>query len=467
MIVDGERQVAPTLSGIRRDHVARYEWAASVLPARSVVVDFACGVGYGTQLLADAGHTATGYDKSSEAVGYARKFYPRATYHRADGICPAGAFDAAVCFETIEHVDDPVALLRSLRPAKLLLASVPNESVLPYGAGFAFHHRHYTKDEFLELLHAAGWIVREWYGQAGDESEVERGIEGRTIIALCDRDDTVNGRPVKFEEAKTRVAKAAPVQVVEQSGFAPMEAFPNPEHVAILGLGPSLEQYVDLVKRLGGKHVYCDEVWGINAVGGVIMCDRIFHMDDVRVQEARAKAAPESNIAHMLEWLRVHPGPVITSRAHPDYPGLVEFPLEDVLNRTGRAPYFNSTAAYAVAYAIYLGVKRISLFGVDFTYPNAHQAEKGRACVEYWLGVAAQLGIIVNVPKTSTLLDAMNTQADRLYGYDTLDVTLRTEGERLCVDLVERETIPTADEIEARYDHSQHPNAIVEASGGR
>lgn len=465
MIVDGERQVAPTLSGIRRDHVARYEWAASVLPARSTVVDFACGIGYGTQILSDAGHGAIGYDKSSEAVGYARKFYPRASYHRADGACPHASFDAAVCFETIEHVEDPITLLRSLRPAKLLLASVPNESVMPYGAGFAFHHRHYTKDEFRELLHAAGWIVREWYGQLGDESEVEFGLEGRTLIAVCDRDDTVNGRPIKFDE----LVKQEPKQVspLRDQAVAVMESFPIPEHVAILGLGPSLEQYVDMVKRLGGKHVYCDEVWGINAVAGVIMCDRVFHMDDVRVQEARAKAAPESNIAHMLEWLRVHPGPIITSRAHPDYPGLVEFPLEEVLNRTGRAPYFNSTAAYAVAYAIYLGVKRISLFGVDFTYPNAHQAEKGRACVEYWLGVAAQVGIVVNVPKTTTLLDAMNSQADRLYGYDTLDVTLRVDGDRLCVDLVERETIPTAEEMEARYDHSQHPNALVEASGGR
>ena len=167
----------------------------------------------------------------------------------------------------------------------------------------------------------------------------------------------------------------------------------------------------------------------------------------------------------MLEWLRVHPGPIITSRAHPDYPGLVEFPLEDALNTLGSA-YFNSTAAYAVAYAILLGVKKLSIFGCDYTYPNAHDAEKGRACVEYWLGMAAARGMKVTVAKSSTLLDAMHTQEERLYGYDTLDITIRTEGTLARVDFVERDALPTADEIEARYDHSAHPNALMEAGKG-
>jgi hypothetical protein len=43
-------------------------------------------------------------------------------------------------------------------------------------------------------------------------------------------------------------------------------------------------------------------------------------MDDVRIQEIRAAARPESNIATMLGWMRKHPGPIYTSRLHPDYP---------------------------------------------------------------------------------------------------------------------------------------------------
>jgi hypothetical protein len=78
----------------------------------------------------------------------------------------------------------------------------------------------------------------------------------------------------------------------------------------------------------------------------VFACDRVFHMDDVRIQQVRADAVPDSNIAVMLDWMKAHPGPIYTSRPHPDYPGLVRFPLQDVLNDLGTA-YFNGTAAYA------------------------------------------------------------------------------------------------------------------------
>jgi len=237
----------------------------------------------------------------------------------------------------------------------------------------------------------------------------------------------------------------------------------SPKHVSIVGLGPSSAAYVDLVKRLGGRHQYCDETWVINAFGDVLAADRVFHMDDVRIQQIRADAEPDSNIAAMLKWLKTHPGPIVTSRAHPDYPGLVEFPLEDVLNEFPQG-YFNSTAAYAVAYALFIGVEKISMFGCDFTYPNAHDAEKGRACVEYWLGMAAARGIQLVAPKTSTILDAINTQAERFYGYDCVDLSIKREAGRIVVGFTEKAEYPTAEEVEWNYDHSRHSNVLVEAA---
>ncbi len=121
-------------------------------------------------------------------------------------------------------------------------------------------------------------------------------------------------------------------------------------HVAILGLGPSVRQYLELTKRLGGRRAFCDQTWAINALGDVFACDRIFHLDDVRIQAIRAEAKPESNIARMLDWLKTTTTPVVTSIAHPDYPAMEAFPLADVLTKYPMG-YFNSTAAYAVAYA--------------------------------------------------------------------------------------------------------------------
>lgn len=446
MLNSGERQVSPSLDGIRRDHVARYEWAAAQLPAHSRVIDFACGVGYGTRILADAGHKARGYDKDNDALRYAERHYSGAgtIFVTANGNAPGPLpeSDAAVCFETIEHLEDPRPLLRALRAAApLLLASVPNEDVMPYsprpGVVTAFHHRHYTKWEFKALLQECGWCVTGWHGQEGPESEVEAECRGRTLIATCQRDLAA----VPADDAAAEDTAAAADDAV-------------PKHVAILGLGPSLDQYLEVAKRLGGRSKFCDEVWAINALGDVFACDLVFHMDDVRIQEIRAAAAPASNIAAMLPWMKKSRVPIVTSRKHDDYPALVEFPLQDVLNNLGH-DYFNSTAAYAVAFAIHVGVKKISLFGIDYTLPNQHQAEKGRACVEYWLGKAQERGIKISMPKTTTLMDACHTRAERLYGYDTVDVNFdMQEDGSVKLDFVPRDTLPTAEQIERQYDHS-------------
>ena len=139
--------------------------------------------------------------------------------------------------------------------------------------------------------------------------------------------------------------------------------------------------------------------------------------------------------------------------------------LNGTADGNGGSPYFNSTAAYAVAYAVHIGVKRISLFGIDYTMPNAHSAEKGRACVEFWLGIAAARGIEITVPETSSLLDACAPDRDRLYGYDCVDVRLLDQADgSVEVAFTDREAIPSADEVEAAYDHSRHPNRLMEGS---
>jgi SAM-dependent methyltransferase len=440
----GERQVAPTIDGIRRDHVARYEFAARAIGKHSKrVIDFACGVGYGSNVLAKAGHRVRGYDVDEDALSYARTHFRHAgaRFNAADARDPdeLGTADVAVCFETVEHLEDPRPLLRALRAAApRLIASVPNETLYPY-TGQAYHYRHYTLAQFEQLLAECGWTVTEWHGQDGPESDVAAGLAGRTLIAVAKRG-----------KVRAPVVKMEPVLP------------PAPRHVAILGLGPSLERYSGFVKRLGGRRGFCDETWGINAVGDVYACDLVFHMDDMRVQELRAAAQPESNIAAMVKWLRSYPGRVITS-IPPAGSSMEAFPLEAVLNAFPTA-YFNSTAAYAVAYAVHLGVKRISLFGIDFTYPNAHDAEKGRACVEFWLGIAAARGIEISMPKETSLMDACAARADRFYGFDCVDLDIRRRDGRIAVEMTERARMPTAEEIEERYDHSVHPNPLVEGA---
>lgn len=409
-------------------------------------------------MLAAAGHSVVAIDRSREAIDYARTYY---AHERAQYICADAAnfrghknFDAVTCFETIEHLADPAPLLREFRKAApLLLASIPNEAVFPFLTaengfqGWRFHCRHYTHDDFEDLLKRTGFRAQAWFGQYERESDVLPDVNGRTLVVKA-----------VHEESTPAVAPAEPIAAAEPRS-AP------PRHVAIVGLGPSGTQFFEIARGLGGATAYCDEVWAVNALGDVLKCDRVFHMDDVLVQERRAAARPGSNIARMVDWLKRHPGPIYTSTVRSGYPGLVAFPLEEVLNggydTNGGAPYFNNTVAYAIAYAVHIGVKRISLFGIDFTRPSSHHAEQGRACCEFWLGIAAARGVEITIPDTSTLLDACAPDAERLYGYDGVEVIFHDADEgKVRLEMRPKE-LPTAEEIERRYDHSRHPNRLI------
>jgi hypothetical protein len=237
------------------------------------------------------------------------------------------------------------------------------------------------------------------------------------------------------------------------------KGFLKGKHVTILGLGPSVDAYTNHVKKLGGASAYCDEVWAVNALGNVFQCDRVFHMDDIRVQEARAADRPHSNVAAMVEWLKVHPGPVVTSFADPRFPGLVAFPLADVVRDTGHF-YFNSTVAYAMALAVWGQAQQVSLFGCDYTYANSHLAERGRACLEYWIALGKAQGMHIALPDHTSLLDACEGLQGVFYGYDGFTVSVGRDDDGYSVGL-DPCALPIAKEVEARYDHSKHPNSLA------
>jgi len=233
--------------------------------------------------------------------------------------------------------------------------------------------------------------------------------------------------------------------------------------VAIVAMGRSNIDYTRMCSFAGNRHHVADETWAINAMGGCIKHDLLFAMDDLRVQELRAEDGKNANIVGMLAMLKDHPN-FFTSRAHVDYPGGKEFPLEEVVNDLGGVTYFNSTVAYAVAYALYEKVDCIHLYGVDFTYPEAHKAERGRGCVEFLLGIAHQRGVRIVLPHGTTLFDRCVPADEKPYGYDTEIITIdrdESEPSRFVVTRKEREAIPTAQEINSRY---HYPANATEAS---
>ncbi len=179
------------LDEIRLDHVKRYLFAASRVGGARLL-DMACGCGYGSWLLHIGGNLVTSVDVCAEAIAYAKEHYPGPQYLCQRAEDTKGEFDVLVSFETIEHLPDPLKAFSGVR-AKTLIASVPNEDYYPFDpkifAGESFPHlRHYRPAEFESLLNDAGYKVIEWWCQKDKNGGFFRGVEGKFVIALCERD---------------------------------------------------------------------------------------------------------------------------------------------------------------------------------------------------------------------------------------------------------------------------------------
>lgn len=189
------------------------------------------------------------------------------------------------------------------------------------------------------------------------------------------------------------------------------------DKIAIIALGRSSKDYV--MHRVNSAEF--DEIWGINAIGGIFHVDRTFMMDPAARFLDDDRAGKQTEIARKFLLETPNKGPIYSCCLDERVPEIELYPLEDVIRDTGYC-YFNNTVAYAVAYAIHAGVKQISFYGVDFSYrENLHIAEAGRACVEFWCAMAINAGIEIQVAPSSTLLDTNVPEDEKLYGYHRLE----------------------------------------------
>lgn len=131
----------------KRIHLERYEYAGSALAGRRIM-DCACGMGYGTDIL---GALAHGIDIDPEAVSLARQSYPNRQFSVGNYLTiPFDGYDAVVSFETLEHLDDPEAVLgRMPETITDLVASVP---IRPTVGWNSWHRSDFTKDSFREMI---------------------------------------------------------------------------------------------------------------------------------------------------------------------------------------------------------------------------------------------------------------------------------------------------------------------------
>jgi 2-polyprenyl-3-methyl-5-hydroxy-6-metoxy-1,4-benzoquinol methylase len=141
-------------------HLVVYEWIASQV-ARKRVIDMACGEGYGSDVLARSAAHVVGVDANPDAHQHARLRYTRENLEFVRDLVEtfSAPADAVVFLQTIEHLQDPHAVLEHfkdvLRGRGAAFVSTPNVLTLaPKGASRSdnpWHVHEYTAAEFGAL----------------------------------------------------------------------------------------------------------------------------------------------------------------------------------------------------------------------------------------------------------------------------------------------------------------------------
>lgn len=169
----------------------------------------------------------------------------------------------------------------------------------------------------------------------------------------------------------------------------------TPYHIALVGLGPGRELHRNLSPR-------AEQVWGLNAVNLLHPVDLMFNMHRIEEQLAHAPHWKDreqecERTIQSLDKAAAGGTPVITCDAWDRYPNMTPYPIDDIVAWAG-IDYFTSTSTYALAYALFTGVRRVDLCGITGKENYAHQVP----CLSYWMGHARGMGVEIHTHGTDS-----------------------------------------------------------------
>jgi ubiquinone/menaquinone biosynthesis C-methylase UbiE len=166
----GERFTPECMREMAYEHWHRYVFAGALVRGK-IVLDAACGEGYGSHLLSAGARHVTGIDIDSAAIDHARTRYGSDRLSFSCTSClnlplDDSSMDVVVSFETLEHLAEHDELMvefrRVLKPDGFLLISSPDRKTYSDDTGYdnPFHVRELYRDQFEQLLGAHFPAVR-------------------------------------------------------------------------------------------------------------------------------------------------------------------------------------------------------------------------------------------------------------------------------------------------------------------
>jgi hypothetical protein len=212
----------------------------------------------------------------------------------------------------------------------------------------------------------------------------------------------------------------------------------RPKVIDIIALGPSQREYHNHQHAAYNPVLdAADETWIVNKGMRTVKSDLAFVLDDLEGERRRSLRYAGELIEYAMHR------PIITSEImdceRSRWPGrFYNYPLTKIIDSLGLrlafcqgvarptpeqareaglqgAFYLHNSVPMILAYALFIGVKEIRLFGADYTIRNYDHMEENRPNCEYWVGFLRACGVRIRLPQSTTLLNT--DQSRRTYGY--------------------------------------------------
>lgn len=183
--------------------------------------------------------------------------------------------------------------------------------------------------------------------------------------------------------------------------------------IAIIGKGDGWQK--GLKQRSDGF-----ERWGINDPDhrfGPGEADRWFQLHSEEYLERHWQPMWDWAVEDWQEhWKEGGRTPLYMQRHYDDLPGSVEFPKSRIEAELPMGRYHCGTFDWLVAFALLGKPAAIHIYGVTLWAPG--EPLSARACLEYWLGVAAGRGVEIHVESGDLFRTFNLLRSDWQYAWD-------------------------------------------------